>query len=333
MTESQVAIKPIEASPLRKFNNRLYDRLTPLLPDERKIGLSQAIESIRNETAIGQAEGQTNRPFLHKVKGGLSRTLNEVEISSYLVSVITGTGLKTVGIKKTGDFLTDYPIKRRLLVDLENAVSGVEDGEAKRQITERVIGSYGIDKVDTKVFTHPDFLSRLGTSFLLNRTYYEGARQFFGWGAFASLIKLPMIDIKMPYSVDFFRQIVDQHGISTITAVSGGVLAGLMAARMGVDYWVLKNRDMTPDTLELFFALSGGKVDNDNRLRVNPKFGLIGAPIDVTVSSTVPPFSAAWLMDFPYSIPAYILAMSVDQITFICGNLAYAGISKLKKRK
>lgn len=201
--------------------------------------------------------------------------------------------------------------------DTHNNKENTEKDESQEKI-QKIVEQYGEDKVEGNVLTHPLFAERLKNSLALQVGVYTWPRQIIGWGSFAGIMAVPE-----------FRTCVDNYFLEA-TAISGALLASSMVSRMALDYWVLKQVDYSPDIIETTGALLNGKVDNNLNLKSDARFGLIGAPLDVAISSFQPPYSAAWITYPPYSIPAYLLAMAVDQGVFMATNY---GFLKYQQRK
>lgn len=284
--------------------------------------LNEAVSHWVVEVIPETPERQT---FPKRIFGVFSNGAKEANIVSKLVVMWLGGGIRTK-IPILGDFLIDTPVKMRFLEDVRYALSKAGDESEKGSLVNEVVELYsGLDPEEVRIFQHPDFLPCLTTSWILNRTYYEGSRQILGWGAFGTLLFAPGIS-------DYFRRMVDVYGAEQATMAGAGILAGLGMVRMGVDCYVLKKRAMTPDVVELFLGLTSGQVDKQGKLRANPRWGLIGAPLDIWISAVWPPYSLAWGVAVPYSIPAYLLAMAVDQITFMGANLFYPKMVEWKDK-
>lgn len=278
-----------------------------------------------------------NLPLKEKITSTITRPLsciyNELGFMWSLAKIKSGMAIPNSGKigKQASNFLIqssiDSSVKCQLRKDIQSSAMDISDKSRRDQVVKGILTNYQYsdDSLEAMVFSHPDYFPRLAKSLVMNLTYYGGLRQVLGWSAYAAMVKVTVpytdVTIKIPGTVDFFQSQVDQIGSNPMTWLAGGTLAGLMIARMGVDYYVLKKRDMTPDTFELGLALSSGRVDEYQNLRVNPKFGVTGPLFDVAISSTI--FGAAFGVDLPYSIPAYLLAMGVDQISFMGSNLGY----------
>lgn len=281
-------------------------------------------EAIKHWIMGTTQESMKRVPLYKKISTALSDGAKEANIISKLAMIRLGSKIRT-RVPVVGDFLIDTPVKMRLLEDIQYALSRTSDESEKQSLVREVVEFYGVGPQAVRTFQHPDFLPRLATSLVLNRTYYEGSRQILGWGAFGTLLFAPGVS-------DYFRKMVDVYGAEQATAAGAGILAGLGMVRMGVDCYVLKKRAMTPDVVELFLGLTSGQVDKQGKLRANLRWGLIGAPLDIWISSAWPPYSLAWGVAVPYSIPAYLLAMAVDQITFMGANLFYPKMVEWKDK-
>lgn len=334
--ESRLGNKILDLDPFQKALDRNYRNLQLENPDQ-KAALEYWVKNIHQ---IPQDKGLFQE--VKKIISGdiLSSPLREVGIFLTLLKIRGGLSMKnSSGItKKVGDFLVDSSVTSSIKTQAREDIQGLTevDNEDRREVMrDEVLARYGYerDSLQGRVFSHPDYFSRIGKSWGSTLTWYGMTRQVLGWGAFASMVKVPLpftipvintdvITAPWPTVVPF-QLMVDQLGVTQSTIISGGILAGLMVARMGVDCYVLKKRDMSPDGLETSLALSAGRVDEFQNLRANHKFGIVGPLVDVAISSLQPPYSAAWFVDSPYSVPAYLLAMGVDQLSFMGCNLGY----------
>lgn len=264
----------------------------------------------RNGLLEGRA-GEVLRNSFSELSLGLRLTIAEVGV------------LVQKRFTKAGHFLTKFPIRYQLTQDIISAATQTNNqGEEKSQ---NIAQRYGLSGDDVTVFAHPDFRTRIRNSLALNVGIYTVPRQVIGWATYGFLLVSPE-----------FRQLVMSHGIETVLTAGGILLAGAMA-RARIDYTILKERQFSPDILETGFGVISGRIHRGNKLRTNPTAGLLGAPIDIAISSLQPPYSAAWFADPPYSIPAYLLAMYIDQVVFAVTNVAWGVSSKIqekvKKRK
>lgn len=335
--EFQLGNKVLEIAPFQAAVDRGFRALQTDNPDQLAAFdyWIKNLYKLPEDLPVKEALRKTITSPIARVCGELGFMWNLLKIKGGM-ALQGSSGLS----EQVGRFLIqssiDSSVKTQVRRDIQS-LAEVSDESRRGKLRDGVLRRYGYEKesLEAKVFSHPDFFPRLIKSGIYAVTWYGGLRQFLGWSAFAAMVKVPVpftdVKLQIPGSVERFRSVVDQYGFSTSALIAGGALAGVMAARMGIDYYVLKQCDMTPDTLELSLALSAGKIDECQNLRANPKFGLIGAPIDVAMSSTL--YGFAWGLDLPYSIPAYLLAMGVDQISFMSSNLGYALISRRKGSK
>lgn len=267
--------------------------------------------------------------------------LSEVGILFTLLKIRGGVALKSKPgiLGKAGTFLVDSSVSSSVKTQVRKDILGLGNVEADKRETLRdeFLQGYGYtkDSLEGRVFFHPDYLPRITKAGLSTLTWYSGIRQIVGWSAFGAMsrVTLPFMDVNysLPFeTVESFHSLVDRVGVAPMVLASASVLTGLMIARMGVDCYVLKKRDASPDVVETSLALSAGKIDNYQNLRANYKFGIVGPLVDVAISSLQPPWVFAWGADPPYSIPAYLLAMGADQISFMVSNLGYLALTKGK---
>ncbi len=228
--------------------------------------------------------------------------------------------LLTLGTVLRRKALVDTFINWQLCDDITEVSSNVQNQKEAQLQSQSVLNRYGIDTLENNVLSHPDFYKRLLLSGGMNTTIYFLPRQILGWGTYFGLLNLP-----------YFQEAVDTN-INSINIACFGILAGTTITRMGIDYWVLKKRGYSPDMVETIPALMSGRVSETSQLKANPKWGFIGAPFDIAVSSFQPPYSAAWLASLPYSIPAYTLAIAVDQITFSATNLSFGVLGEIRDK-
>ncbi len=217
---------------------------------------------------------------------------------------------------KLSNKLVDFPIEHQFRQDLIEASSEVASEESYQQEISKICRLYGKGVSTLNIISHPDFAKRIIGSSLMNATIYTWPRQLFGWGSFGYFVSSPE-----------FRNIFESNPIGSL-AVSGVIVSGLVTARMAIDSYVLAKRQMSPDIIETTFANLKGCVTNENRLRANYRFGMIGAPLDVVISS-LPPYSLAYLIE----PRAYLLAIGVDQLVFTLTNLAYLIFSRPLEQK
>lgn len=222
---------------------------------------------------------------------------------------------------KVGNFLVDLPVQSQVQSDLVDSIGITEDEKAIEKRFKKIGERYQLKRDELGVLTHPSFRERLFNSVGLQLGIYTIPRLVLGYAAFGALL-----------GSEEFGKLVTQHGMET-TAISAAVLLGGMLARARIDYSILKERGYSPDLLETGFANLAGNVNDQQKLIPNPKFGFLGAPIDVAISSFGPGYSAAWFLDLPYSIPAYLLAMYVDQVVFTVTNVGWAVREKMKYNK
>lgn len=283
------------------LNNKWADRIIKALPPEKQGKFALALNHAR-----GQGDQESQSSFLR-------RTLTESTVSMRL-------GLAEIGVRigqrfsRAGEFLTDLPIKLQFADDIANAAHS-DDQTKITQLSEE----YGLTTKDLSTITHPDFRTRIVESLALNTIVYSLPRQVLGWGVFLGLLASPE-----------FRDMVDQNVIAT-TLASGGLLLAGGAVRARIDYKVLQDQGMSPDVYETTLGLLSGSIDNNMELKANPKWGFFGVPFDIGVSSIVPPFAGAWFFNMPYSVPAYLGAMYVDQVIFAGTNIGWASVVKIKE--
>lgn len=315
--EFRLGSKILENDPFREALDRGYRELQIIDPDQEA-----AFDYwVKNADRLSKDE-----PIYRRILSGLSDKLGELSQTTRLLVMNTGLGIRNIGqkgnidlLKQAGDKFIDAPVSLQVQSDLVEAAQRETVGI--NSSVEEVARRYGLDEVSVGIVTHPDFRKRIAASLSLNMTIYTAPRQILGWGAFAGLLTSPG-----------FREMVETNG-TNLTLVSAGVLLGISATRMFIDYSVLKARNYSPDILETVAAQMGGHIGSKFELKVNPWYGLLGTPIDIAISSLQPPYSAAWFANPPYSIPAYLLAMAVDQGVFSVTNSVWSVIRKNKKDK
>lgn len=256
-----------------------------------------------------------------RMKESIKMGLTEISIGGKLLLTEVGTLIQKRFVK-AGNFLIETPAKLQMAEDIIQTLSEQEKIDpAKNHQAEVIAQRYGLSSLDIDTYAHPDFRKRIFNSLLLSTSIYTLPRQILGWGAFWGFLYSPQL-----------RHAIDNNSLA-ITAISAAVLTAGALARTRVDYAILKDRQYSPDILETTLGVMGGSVGQDHRLRTNPKSAFLGSAFDIAVSSLQPPYSAAWFIDSPYSIPAYLLAMYVDQVVFATTNVAWGTAIKIKERR
>lgn len=313
--EFRLGSKILENSSFQEALGREYRELQIADPDQEK-----AFDYwIQNSDRLSK-----DQPLHRKIILGLQDKLGEIYHTARLLTMHSGLGVRNIGqktnmgwVKNIGDKIIDAPVKLQMQSDLVD-ISQSETTDVETKIRETA-KRYGLDSASVNILAHPDFRKRIAASLSLNVLIYTAPRQILGWGAYVGLLASPG-----------FREMVESNG-TNLTLTSAGLLMGMGAVRMAVDYAVLKARNYSPDILETATAQISGKLESDLKLKANPWCGLLGTPIDIAISSLQPPYSAAWFTNPPYSIPAYILAMGVDQGVFIATNAIWGIYGKIGK--
>lgn len=306
-------------TPIRKFNDFLETHLETQLPDDKGNGLNAALISARVD------EDLSTRPLLKKIFPFVRKLYREPAITFTLASMELGS-LSIKSAEKMhknspiGNNLIDMPIRMQFTSDIIDASSNADDQESRVDKIRKISEQYCLSGNELTVISHPDFYKRITQSALLSSTVYTLPRQVLGWGAFGGLLVSPE-----------FKQIVDANQIG-ITALSALVLLAGGIARVRIDYKILEDVKVSPDIFETTLATSTGKVMENGELKPNAKWGFLGAPLDIAISSLQPPYSAAWFADLPYSVPAYLLAIYVDQVVFATTTIGWGTIIKRRNK-
>lgn len=214
----------------------------------------------------------------------------------------------------------DSAAKLQLTMDIVNTADPESSLDEQQKIATKIGERYGLDPNKLSKIGHPDFLKRIGASLALQEAIYTWPRLVGGYAVFLAAWFSPE-----------FRDLVDSnYGLAT--AASAGVLAGSALVRACVDYAVLKKHNFSPDIVESAVGLLNGSIDDQKKLRIDPRAALIGPTLDIAVSSFAPPFNAAWTLGLPYTVPAYLIAMAADQWIFFTTNILWSkSMSAIKK--
>lgn len=308
--EAILVDKVIDSSLFRRSFEQQVRQLQIVNPDQ-EAALQYWVQNL--------GELPKNRPIHDRFLEKLGKRFREVSIGAKLIVAWVGVGIQD-RFPQLRQNLSNFPITTQIAQDVVR-VSANQDEETSDRRVKEVAERYKFGEVSFSIVNHPDFRSRLKKSLALATTIYTLPRQILGWGAYWGLLTHPA-----------FRETVDQQGL-IVAGLSAGILAAGALFRMGIDYHVLSRVGWSPDTWESVPAMLTGKIDRNYRLRANPKWGLLGAPVDIAVSSLQPPYSVAWFINPPYSVPAYIWAMTVDQAVFSITNLGFLATHQLKSYK
>lgn len=286
---------------IRCVNEKLLVKLEAKLPEKQVFSLRAALESARSFEVI-------DGPFHKKMISRLRKAAEEPAIAAVLGSIHLSSP-----IARVRNFFVDAPVTLQVSKDIINGSS-----------LNAIAAKYGMNSVEISAINHPDFRNRLAGSLALQVGIYTWPRLVIGYSVYAGLLLSSE-----------FRSLVG-NGPFLATAASMLVLSAGVLARTRIDYKILQEQNMSPDLLETTLANLKGDIRHDGQLQANAKMGFIGAPLDVAISSCAPAFAWAWFTDVPYSIPAYLLAMYVDQVVFTATNLGWGSsvkiIEKLKKK-
>lgn len=274
-----------------------------------------------------------DKPKYKKILDAIVTPFKELTLTGRLTSIALGNvlsrceGVLKIGqvdlsspVRKVGEFLTKVPIQMQVAEDVQGAISICKDDTEKQKMVTNIASRYGIDYQELAAVSHPDFLNVMKKSLALNVTIYTLPRLILGYSAFAALLSSPE-----------FRNYVTTANVETL-GVSASVLFAGALARQRIDYAVLRDRGLSPDAIETFFALFNGRINDKLKLKANSRWGLMGAPLDLAVSSFAPMYAWAWAVDVPYSISAYLLAMYVDQVAFATTNVFWGTSVKIKEK-
>lgn len=270
-----------------------------------------------------------NKTFLGRVWGGLVEDrLGELGLVAKLAFTITGIVLKNRGQReqlkfliRAGDRLIDTATDFQISSDAVGVTDNTPSEEIEKNERKAIADRYNIKGVKVKTLTHPEFGKRISRSFALNWTIYTVPRYVLGYAAFFALS-----------NSSEFHNLVNTHP-GSMNLIAGGVLGFGAAARAWIDSRVLVDRGYSPDPVETPLGLLTGSVDENLKLKANPKAGIVGPLLDLSVSSFAPTFSWAWVYYLPYSVPAYLWAMYVDQVVFATTNVAWGTHVKMTEQK
>ncbi len=305
-SEARLGMRVLEVDPIREEAARNFRRVHIDNPDQQAaldywIKNFDKIPEDRSKWEIIQ--NFVNSPFKW--------------MGSYADLLIANLGVSLRGtVPSLANKLINYPINKQLASDVVDVYRENLSSDATQDLKDNIAKRYQTDVEQIKVFEHPDFASRINRSILFGATpLYTLPRQVVGWGLYGTLLATPQLG-----------EIISQYGdiLAPITVAS--VLVGAFA-RMGVDYWVLKNRGWSPDSLETGPALITGKVDGKNELKANPLWGVVGTPVDIAINF-LPAYSWAFFTNPPYSTYAFALSIACDQVSLALTNLAYTKFIK-----
>ncbi len=251
---------------------------------------------------IGRVD-QSPRGLKRKSLNLFDQAREQVGLSAVYGLGLAGQALYKIN-KKIGKKLADFPISYHLAQDITGVVSSETENKASK--VEELSRRYNRSVEEISIAAHPDFTDRLLASSTLIPAY-NLTRQVVGWGSFGGLLVLPA-----------FRDFMDQNP-EAVTALAGLFLAGSMAVRMATEYKTMQRLNYNADALQVIASNLTGRIDESGNLKANPKATLYATPLDVLVSS-LPPYGLAFVIDSPYSLPAYICAIGVDQIGFAAVN-------------
>ncbi|MBI2021624.1 hypothetical protein HYS93_01925 [Candidatus Daviesbacteria bacterium] len=308
--EARLGMKVLEVDPIREAADRNFRSMQLDNPDQ-KAALAYWIQNFdsipEDRSKLGQAVDFLNRPFR--------------ELGDFSNLLIMNLGVSLRGrTPSLAEKLVNYPIRKQLASDIVDIYREDLTEDATRYLRDDVARKYQADVDQMKILEHPEFGPRVRRSLIFG-TSNTLLRNASGWALYGSLLGAPIV-------APHFREFVEQNPDTAIALTLASISIGALA-RMGVDYWVLKNRGWSADALETVPALMSGKVNEENELKANPWWGVLGTPVDIALNFS-PQYSWAFFTNPPYSTYAFALTVAWDQAVLALTNLVSTKIFKVK---
>lgn len=312
---SQENRSEIKSGIISRVNNSIWKRVSKDLPTDIREQAALSIRSFREQEKVSVLK---DKPAYKKILDNAGMPFKELVLTGRLTSMVLGNVLSRYERgSRIGEFFLKVPIQTQVAEEMMRAIDIGSDNQ--RELTQ-IASRYNLDSQELSTVAHPDFIKRIRNALALNGVIYTWPRYILGYSAFAALL-----------SAEGFKNYVISTPTETTIASASILLAGAIA-RARIDYAVLRDRNMSPDISETFFALLRGRIDDKFQLKANSRWGLLGAPLDIGLSSLAPGYSLAWFVHLPYSVPAYLLAMYIDQVVLAGTNVLWGTSVKIKER-